>query len=699
MRNNIQLTNEELQIIKQDFGKVSEAAFKLKDKRFGEKKREEFKKLIKIDKTDNHSYKKDGIAWFSGREYKDGNEVNFMGTPKDYIEIREDFDKTKDFLGNLLDKGRVYYGTPYWNQEYETDTAKYASWLYLHSDNETFKKNFERAVVEMLNEEFKREFKPVDYESALKKQKEVDERMSHGDTLDKYFSFLGNEALSSAKWRLNFDKDIVSDEDKKFRDYAMSELKKTERPIKLVHAASGWGGLNDLKAIIKKKYNLDDLRWSDTKGVIPKDLSLEDFLKNLTLKERAGLEDDYIEFSNKQYIHIELAPDSFKQELRDWRVKKFSEKAAREIHYPQFYRLASLIGTITLTGRHGAFRETFDLLKQKADENFYRDYMPIGFAMTSENLYRIILAALTSVQRGTELNEFWKEHLKTDSNNIIGTSRYGFFTQYKTEEEKLEQLPEFLKALENRKELFEDSNLRYWTGRSVEVHCFGRRIRDHHFNAEPFSLDLIEELIIEPEKYTFNFHRATTETNQKLTATYDIQTDKVSGDIETEDSIRYYFSYGGYPIQEKLRATSLMGRLIKDNQTKIIEAEEEDLSGLYEGVISLNNNAFPFLYNSETKELSMFDSTDDIKGWWHTGGVWEKGRYKLKNLKNKIPDSQLNSLDKFGEDIDKHIAKEKKRGVIWSEVFGLENITENLRSNIVSIIENRLIRRKDGLIE
>ena len=157
-----------------------------------------------------------GIVWFYGPE---GPEDKPIGDPKDYLEIRDDYIKLKEFLGKILDKGRVYYGTSHWNQDGETNCAEYANWLYLHCKNENFKRNFERATIELLKTELKKSFKPFDYQKGMKIA------LERSSNIEKVFL---DENISNFRWRYE-----LSDEDDEsegwFRKWLEDELGKTLR--------------------------------------------------------------------------------------------------------------------------------------------------------------------------------------------------------------------------------------------------------------------------------------------------------------------------------------------------------------------------------------------------------------------------------------------------------------------------------------
>ena len=128
--------------------------------------RQDFKGVVKSDK----------ISWYYGPE---GEEERPIGKPDDYLPIRDNYDSLRSFMSVMLDKGRVYYGIGHWNQDGETDCADYLTWLYQHSQDDLFKKNFECSVTCLLKEEADKRrvsYKDVERESlneAVEHKKEM----------------------------------------------------------------------------------------------------------------------------------------------------------------------------------------------------------------------------------------------------------------------------------------------------------------------------------------------------------------------------------------------------------------------------------------------------------------------------------------------------------------------------------------------
>ncbi len=166
-----------------------------------------------------------GITWFWGEGgsscmYHGGGETcKSIGHPEDYLGIRDDYKNLKEFLGKLLDKGRLYYGTPRWDQDGETNCADYAIWLYRHCKYDSFKRNFEKATIELLISEFKKEFKPFDYQTALKIATEKYGYLNY---------FLLDEEISTYRWRYGIG-DPDDENEGWFRNWFDEEVSKTSK--------------------------------------------------------------------------------------------------------------------------------------------------------------------------------------------------------------------------------------------------------------------------------------------------------------------------------------------------------------------------------------------------------------------------------------------------------------------------------------
>src|SRR4030042_7184366 len=98
---------EGLDVLLQDFGKISEKAFELRDKRDSLEK-EDFDRSLAYFAALNDSrfFDDEGLVWYDGREgYMP--EVP-IGNPEDYLIIRDDYDALKGFVAKTLDKGKVH---------------------------------------------------------------------------------------------------------------------------------------------------------------------------------------------------------------------------------------------------------------------------------------------------------------------------------------------------------------------------------------------------------------------------------------------------------------------------------------------------------------------------------------------------------------------------------------------------------------
>lgn len=204
-----------LEVVVKDFGKASKVAFMALDCR--ERNRlERWNQITERAYFGYQDFYKNGIVWYGGDE---GPSRKSLGKPEDYIKIRDDYGKLKKFLSKLLGKGKVSAGTNRFDSITETRTSDYAIWLYKFSEHKPFKKNFQKAITELLTKELNRRFKKYSYEkgmeTALRHFKNVYKK-------DLYRIFY-DESLESSMQRQGID----DCKDKKFVRLYKRELKKT----------------------------------------------------------------------------------------------------------------------------------------------------------------------------------------------------------------------------------------------------------------------------------------------------------------------------------------------------------------------------------------------------------------------------------------------------------------------------------------
>ena len=99
------------------------------------------------------------FPWF--RFYSNNSDYQYRTietSPLDYIKIRSNQNKTREFLYDLLDSGQLKCGCTAWGQDWLENSWDYPLWMYLHSTNKTFRENLETCVVDIIKDEFKREY-------------------------------------------------------------------------------------------------------------------------------------------------------------------------------------------------------------------------------------------------------------------------------------------------------------------------------------------------------------------------------------------------------------------------------------------------------------------------------------------------------------------------------------------------------------
>ncbi|MDD5457625.1 MAG: hypothetical protein PHV30_11435, partial [Candidatus Margulisbacteria bacterium] len=171
----ITLTKPELEIIKQDFKGLLE---KYQQLRFEEQENRRTKKdplahMCRSISLKSVEHEEPGLVWYNGVEKDIARLPRYLahkkiGNPADYLPIRENFDKLKSFLANTLDRGEILAIADR-DGANGTMSSEYPAWLYTHCENPVFKQNFEKAVWELLQEAFDKEYTQAPPEDKTKR--------------------------------------------------------------------------------------------------------------------------------------------------------------------------------------------------------------------------------------------------------------------------------------------------------------------------------------------------------------------------------------------------------------------------------------------------------------------------------------------------------------------------------------------------
>jgi len=632
-------------IVLEDFRKISRKAFR----NFGKKKSKSiFQNGKKQIMTYNEKFGEailypNGIAWFAGLE----GHWKPLGKPEDYLAIKDDSGKLKDFLAKLLDRGKLYYGTAYWNQDGETNTSDYVIWLHSHCENNEFKKNLENAVIELLREELNRKFEPLNYEEGMKLALDFFQKFDKGD-IDKLGQMFNTDRVPGAISRAGLSYPETAEDEKMKKEFE-KEMKKTLRTI--------------------------------THG------------------------------RTYKAVNFKAASPEFKEKFKKWHLDKRAKENTVNKFTPQFNRIIGLFDIVSNLGKKNKeFRKAAGLLEEKAKQGFFKDAPNLQYNFSGANIYNHLLWALKSVQTDDHLKDFWLEEIATDPNQFrVLTSVNNLLMTYKTKKERRKQIPAILERIHKRKYDVDktvyrsvigfilDNNLLDKILLNIELLCFDKK-KFCYLNKKSAALDLLEHKEIEKGNYKFGFVRYTLNGRKKLEASYDLANDKINGDKRLEESVRAYFEKG-YELPAEVWVTSLEGREIK-RKTKIVEADSQNLKGKYEGIIGLNYNYFPFLYDPKKKKVLLAEPFESRFIGFGVKENWEQRRKGLDNIEQKIPYEKFNSLDTIGEAINKTIKELTKKNRLCESIYRLHNkLSNKLAPYIANIFDVRLIKFKDGLIK
>lgn len=651
-------------VLQQDFAEVSRRAFELQEQERASREDPMESMGFAMALTDLMFDEEGRFVWYDGRE-------GFMpevpiGKPDDYLEIREDYDALKGFVAKTLDRGRVHAGGgTHGDTSRETNCADYVIWLHEHNDNQTFRQNLERAVFELLGQEFDREFVPLDVDSELEQEQER--------YRPPYFSNVCS--VDEALYRIGLQHNVHSEEDRKFRDMFVEEMRKTERPITQEEYVAGFGGRE------------------------------EDKIRQFESGEPA-----------RQYkvVHFEETPPEFQAALKDWLVKrKAMEEAVRKFS-PQFNRLIGLLDTVASVGKHDPrFAEAYALLRQKAEERFMMDSPAIAHHYSATDIYKRVLVALSSVQQSDELQSFWLDNIENDPDaQRVIASVHGLLTTAEDQETRRRQIPALLARLKQRQfdmdksyerlsgiGFYSDANFLQDVLRHLTALCYSEDTF-HHLTKEEGTLDFLQDRRVGEGNYDFRFARFTPEGESELSASFDLAGDSVGGSAELEAAIRAYFDRNGYELPNDVCVTSLEGRKINGSETRIVEAGEANVDGLYEGFVGLNHTHFAFLYNEANGTVLLAKPTKSNTVMFGVSEGWTERRRGLDKIESRLPYDQFQNLANVGEGVNAAIGEKKKGGWLGDSLYSLEGkLSDTLSPHLISVIQGRLIRNGDGLVE
>ncbi len=653
----------------EDFQKVSKQAFDNFERRLEKRPFEESEEGGKQtrywdDRLGDLVLYKEGLAWFGEGE---GCDEKPIGKPEDYIGVRDDYQKLKDFLANLLKRGRIYKGiNGVGDTSGETNTADYVIWMYKYSQNEKFKRNVERAVVELLSKELAREFAPLDIETELRKLE--------ADYQPPWFHPVGglNDALS----RVGLQYEVESEDDRKFKAYFIQEMEKTERPITKDEYIRGFGGAE------------------------------EDKIRDYETGEPA-----------KRYkvCHYEETSPEFKAALKEGYIRKQAKTAAVRKFTPQFNTLVGLLDVVINLGKQdNGFATIYEILEQKARQGYFKDAPDLIYNFSAVNIYNYVLFALTALQKGKELREFWLVNIRNDNNTKrLLASVNGLLTCYESKEERKNEIPAILKALQERGYDVDrtqqysaigfifDENLADKILDHIGFMCFDRlrfeRGAFYHLDKEKGTLDFLVDKTANNGLYQFRSLRYTVQGASELTATYDLSEDRLDGNVELESTVRTYFDQVGYEMTKDVFVTSLEGRKI-EGETLVVQAGEASLEGKYEGIVGLNHTPFGFVYDQTTDTILLAEPFDSRTVIFGVGKGSVDRRMGVGKIKAKIDAAKFKTLADIGTRVNEIVAEKKKHGYMGDSLYALDGkLSDEIAVHLARVVSVILVKRGDGI--
>ncbi|MEK7529029.1 MAG: hypothetical protein AAB592_04640 [Patescibacteria group bacterium] len=651
-------------VLQQDFREVSRKAFELKEQEKTSRGDPMRSMGYAMALTDISFDETGRFVWYDGRE-------GFMpevpiGKPDDYLEIRDDYEALKGFVARALDRGRVHAGGgTHGDSSRETNCADYVTWLHRHNENQTFRQNLERAVFELLGQEFDREFVPLDVDSEIAREE--------GVYRPPFFHAVGD--INDALYRVGLKHNVQGEEDKKFRDVFVEEMNKTERPITKEEYVAGFAGSEK-----------DKIRQFETG-----------------------------EFAREyKVVHFEETSPEFQAALKDFLVRKKAMEAAVRNFSPQFNRLIGLLDVVSSVGEHDSkFAEVYALLKQKAEERFMMDSPAIAHHYSATDVYRSVLIALSSVQQDGELQSFWLDNVENDPDaQRVIASVHGLLTITEGQETRRQQIPALLARLKRRQfdmdveyqhlapiGFYFDKNFLNDVLRYITVLCYSRDTF-HHLDKEAGTLDFLQDRKVGVGNYDFSFTQFTPEGESKLSASFDLAGNSVGGSTELEAAIRAYFDRNGYELSNDVRVTSLEGRKISDNKTQIVEPGEASVGGWYEGFVGLNHTHFAFLYDEKNGTVLVAKPTGSRSVAFGVRGGLVERRKGFDTVASRLPYAQFRGLAEVGDEVNTAIAEKRSGGQMGDSLYSLDGkLSDELTPHLVSVIHGRLIKNGDGLVE
>ena len=445
-----------------------------------------------------------GLVWFGGKENTDQLRNQPMGHPGEYLKMRDDTEATGEFIGKLLDRGKLYYGTSHWNQDGETATSEYVVWLYRHCEYEPFKRNVEKSVITLLEAELERSFPDPDYREwrkRVKQQRRLQARRrkeyapAESSDLDHYASLFSSDNLNSAVWRAGLSNPARA-EDKAMAAEFKEEMAKT-------------------------------MRWI-THGI------------------------------RYQAVNFTTASAEFRQRFDAWHQENEARQNAEQEWSKRMNRVIGLLEVVGQVGKpDNAFNRLYSQLEEKARGRwmYYAPNVQTDYFSSTTNLYNLLLTALSAIQSDGRLEDFWQTQIKEDTNVTGALTAIGGYLNALSIQGRESLVCPVLQAVQERKknpphdpqreatERSDKSNLNF-VGRYLS---FSRILNtlDWTYSFDPNKLifDALETVVEEEDRtFVLGFRSATARAEKKNSVRYSPLTDEYRGIHRLEKVTKRYIA-------------------------------------------------------------------------------------------------------------------------------------------------------------
>jgi hypothetical protein len=419
-----------------------------------------------------------------------------LGTPSDYIPIRDNYQALKEFLGKTLDAGEKLVGS---RDPVTISPAHYFMWMHRHSEHQPFKDNLERAVVELLEEEFKKEFKAPEYGKMLEQEKQWDKIHTNNS------SFFFRDDLNLALSHRTMLAHATTKADKALKNEFIREVKKTSRPITLREVYSTYAGE---RSDLKKAFESGD-------------------------------------FKKVEKLHFTELPTSLKKRIRDYRVRYFAEMKALEQALPQYNRMLGLLEIIFNSGtKSNGFANAKPLLQHKVKEQYMKQPTFATYDRDT-NIYVEIIQALSSVQEDTTLKNFWLENIRSENSAKIAiVSLHAYFRMYSTATARKNNIPAALQSLQSRSNRRE--NINGYAERIIGTYLsekFRLLGKLTHLDHKAGTYDVLEKTVDDGQWKTLTFTRYSTKGTTALNGRMNKTTYGFQGPPALDSTLRDYVQF------------------------------------------------------------------------------------------------------------------------------------------------------------